>query len=147
MKASLAEKIRQYLKKNKGATLQDICTSFRNSNAVKTIIRYHIKTGKIKEVGGILYYIGKENKTDRAWKAMKYLKRFKIKNVSQLTGWDRRAIGAVLTTFVRAGAVRKEIGKNRRDVYYVVVAEERPTLVGGKSNVSYKPENKKINAC
>lgn len=133
MKVRLSEKIRQYLKKNRGATLKDICARFGNNNAVKTTIRYHIKTGKIKEVGGILYYTGRENKTDRVWKAMKYLKRFKIKDVSQLTGWDRRAIGAVLTIFVRAEAVRKEIGKNRRDVYYVVVAEERPKLRGGKN--------------
>jgi hypothetical protein len=138
MKGSIADGIRELLKRGvEEEKLQKIL----DSKAKKRAFQYFKETGRIKVIDSKVFYVeNKEKKIDKVWKAMKYLKTFKIKDIVQMTGWDKRKIGVVLTEFIRAGIVRKEIGKNKKDVTYIVLAEERPPLKGGKKYVRRKKQ-------
>lgn len=142
MKGSLSDRVKKFIAEHQGVTEDEILRVFQDrKKAVRAAIYYAKKTGAINEIDGELYYVGRLWMVDKIWKAMRYLRRFKIKHITMLCGWDRRKVGAILTEFVRAGAIKKEIGKNRRDVYYIVLSEERPVLRGGRKYVSRKKQS------
>jgi hypothetical protein len=125
MKGSAADRVKRYIAEHQGISFEELKGVFSKKEVYYSLY-YAKKQGIVKEIDGRFYYEGRYFKADKVWKAMKYLRVFRIKDIVQLTDMKRNNICALLSYFIKVGAIKKEVGKNRRDVWYVVIAMERP---------------------
>uniref|UniRef100_A0A7C4EKS8 Uncharacterized protein n=1 Tax=Thermodesulfovibrio aggregans TaxID=86166 RepID=A0A7C4EKS8_9BACT len=137
MKGSLSDKVKDYIAKNPGVTEEQVRQRFK-TRACYQAIYYAKKTGAIKEIGGGLYYEGKYFQIDKAWKAMRYLRRFTASDIAKMAGCTRHVASAYFTVLSRAGYIKKvgvvKTDRGRRVVYSVIKDCEKPVLTTGGKN-------------
>lgn len=137
MKGSLSDKVKEYIAKNPGVTEKDVRKKFKTRAAYQAIY-YAKKVGLVKEKCGGLYYEGRYLQVDRAWKAMRYLRRFTASDIAKMAGCSRRVASAYFTVFSRAGYIKKaevvRTDRGRQVVYCAIKDCEKVVLTTGGKN-------------
>lgn len=133
-KTGAARIIREYMIMRKAATIDDIQAE---TSMERMRLRYaladFLKRGELIKTDGKYIYNCQNTKfakVDKVYKAMRYLGRFTIDELSQLTSTNTRYISDIIKRYKKEGLIQRIGTINKKKIIYCIDKNirERPTL-------------------
>lgn len=135
-----AQAIREYLRAKGSCTHAELISETVFDNvAIRYTLKDFLKRGEIEKTGdGYRYVGGKEafpTKSDRVWKAMRYMRVFSSAEIAQLAKAEMLYVTDIIKRYKNAGLIervgqrKRKVGRGYEALYRLVSKErERPIL-------------------